>query len=1619
MPSKPSLFRVTKIVKRDGRIVDFDPSRIENAIRKAMLHVQKYDPKTLKKVVDYVLKVINEKFSEENIPHVEEVQDIVELALVKFDLYEVAKAYILYRKEREKIREEKKRLLGKDYVDDVDKSLSLNAIRLLASRYLLRDESGRLIEDPKKMFTRVAALIVIPDILYDSRVYDKSASQPVHEREDFNPEEWEGKVGLKGENGILAFTWNRYHLERMKSLYDELNSQGKMRVSWSKFWNMLLRGEFDNHYEDFKEYYNLMVEKKFLPNSPTLFNAGARLGQLSACFVLDIEDDINSIMDVAKEVAIIFKSGGGVGINYSKLRPEGDVVTSTSGIASGPVSFMRIIDTVTDVIKQGGCVSSDSYLRSSIGVIKPSQLPLQNPRDDVPLPISVYDGESYVDAYLGSQNGVSEVYRIETEYGNYVEVTYNEKIAVLEGDKTVFKEAWKLKVGDKVLVALGGHLGVDLRVEASNVKRDGLRVPESIDEDFSELLGYYMARGFWRGETLELTFNSKTVKDRVVELFRRVFNLEVDGEEDWRRLKVRSRSLRELFKTLEVYKTSTGLNGLPTMILQGKPEVLRGFLRGLFEGASKTTLEGWIVLRGACETSMLKLQQALLSLGVLSSVERECSRKSRYKLTIKGRVWVEKFLKEIGYISKRRVERLLSRLAFNGEVEEYKPIVPAKIVKVEKCKKETFHIETASGKYVVNGIIVHNKRRGANMGILEVWHPDIETFITCKSKEGQYTNFNISVMFTKDFWEYYEKGKLYPLINPRDKKVWKEIDPRALFHMVAENAWRSGDPGVLFLDNINRRNVLLKAKGPIRATNPCVSGDTRVLTPRGWKTVREVFEEAKKQGGMARAVLIDGGVLGEGGEPVAYAAEVVIPTVKLQAYKKSLSVLRGEAWVWHVGKKPGVKIVTREGYEVVVTPEHKLLTPKGWIEAKKLRSGDKVAIARLDPYCARELFREGESLDEDVAYALGWLTINGEVSGDYATWHFKLHDKAGVERVKRALEKLSDELKIELRIDGGELELKLSSTSEAYKRIRELTKTSSRKSREKRVPEVVWKLKTPALTAFIRGLFNAKTYTCSGDSVKLVSEDLTLLREVQVLLTSLGISSVIRDVQYKSESESAGKRGGRTYELVISGYSKQLYDKLVNLKPTREDCFNNLAGNEVGYAWATIEKVEDAGLTDFYDLTVPGVNAYVADGLIHHNCGEQPLYPYGSCNLGSINLYAFIKREDDRLVFDWEEYRRTIRIALRFLDNVIDVNVFPLKKIERETKDTRKVGLGLMGLADALYALGIQYNSEEGFKFMRELAENLSYYSMLESVERAKERGSFPLLKDSLYLEGEMPFEGYYKRDLWTLNWDWLVKQIKKYGIRNVETTSIAPTGSISMIFDVSSGIEPQFALVYEKRVTVGTFYYVDLEFERQLKERGLYSEELLKKVAENGGSIQELEGVPEDMKRVFVVAYDIPWWDHIRAQYEIQLWISSAVSKTINMPHWVTVDDVQKAYLYAYKLGLKGLTIYREGSKSAQVLVTPSQRKGAYVTTVENKTLELMKSLGVEPPTLKPREKVERETEKVIMPKGRGFRLEAKPKSRIPEKVENCPECGSKNLVYMEGCVSCLDCGWSACLVG
>lgn len=294
-------------------------------------------------------------------------------------------------------------------------------------------------------------------------------------------------------------------------------------------------------------------------------------------------------------------------------------------------------------------------------------------------------------------------------------------------------------------------------------------------------------------------------------------------------------------------------------------------------------------------------------------------------------------------------------------------------------------------------------------------------------------------------------------------------------------------------------------------------------------------------------------------------------------------------------------------------------------------------------------------------------------------------------------------------------------------------------------------------------------------------------------------------------------------------------------------------------------------------------------------CGEQPLLPYESCNLGSIDVSKFVY--DDGKI-DWNRLRETIRLAVRFLDNVVDANVYTLPEIEKITKGNRKIGLGLMGFADMLIKMGIRYDTQEGLQTGEKLMRFIDTEAKNMSIELGEEKGSFPNLRGSIW-------ENKFKT------------------MRNATVTTIAPTGTISIIAGCSQGIEPIFAIVYVREVSESlgrSLIEINPLFENIALREGFYNEELIKKIAKRT-SIQDVEEIPEGIRKLFVVSHDISAEWHVRMQSTFQKYVDNAVSKTINFSNKATPDDIDKAYQLAYKLGCKGITVYRYGSREKQVL--------------------------------------------------------------------------------------------------
>lgn len=382
-------------------------------------------------------------------------------------------------------------------------------------------------------------------------------------------------------------------------------------------------------------------------------------------------------------------------------------------------------------------------------------------------------------------------------------------------------------------------------------------------------------------------------------------------------------------------------------------------------------------------------------------------------------------------------------------------------------------------------------------------------------------------------------------------------------------------------------------------------------------------------------------------------------------------------------------------------------------------------------------------------------------------------------------------------------------------------------------------------------------------------------------------------------------------------------------------------------------------------------------------CGEVPLLAYEACNLGSINLGLMLKNTSSGLEIDWDKLRDVTKLAIHFLDNVITVNNYPLPRIAEMVENNRKIGLGVMGWADMLMSLGLSYNSKEGTDLAYKVMEFIDYYSKVESVELAKSRGAFNNFKGSIYENGKFLTNKYAGRSAGMVvdeDWKNLDAQIKEFGIRNATTTCIAPTGTISMIASASGGVEPLFGLVFSRNVMDGTeMLEINPVFEKYAEDNGFYSENLMKEIAKDG-SIAHVDGVSNEVKQIFATAHDItPQW-HVRMQAAFQLHTDNAVSKTINFEENATREDIEKAYVLAFENNLKGITVYRNNSRTFQPMNIDAKKA----------------------PELEIKPVQEAEIEEEYAPTGE-------------IKKFNCPDCGT-GIEMAEGCFICPGCGYSGC---
>ncbi|MCG3215655.1 MAG: TSCPD domain-containing protein [Candidatus Heimdallarchaeota archaeon] len=782
-----------------------------------------------------------------------------------------------------------------------------------------------------------------------------------------------------------------------------------------------------------------------------------------------------------------------------------------------------------------------------------------------------------------------------------------------------------------------------------------------------------------------------------------------------------------------------------------------------------------------------------------------------------------------------------------------------------------------------NTIKQGGRRRGANMGILRIDHPDIMEFITCKEDQTRLTNFNISVAVTEHFMKAAEKSEDFDLINPRTNKVVGKMNAKEVFNKIVEMAWKNGEPGIVFIDRINKSNPTPEL-GEIESTNPCLTGETWVTTDKGPKMIYDLI-------GQKVNLLYNGNYL-----------------------------TTSDKGFFSTGYKDVFEINTNRGYSIKATANHLVKVAKKitrnnieteWKSVIDLKSEDKLVLSNN-----RHTFWEDGEGTYAEGYLLGMLLGDGVIMEKNAmimVWGKTL----GSQSIRDEVEKHAFDLKHRSDFkgffkvkDSDEQRLKLTA-------IHDLAEKYGMSKGSKLLTPLIETTSYGFHIGFLKGFFDAdgsvQGSQDKGVSVRLAQSNIETLTSVQRMLHRIGIASTIyrnrRTEQYKEMPD--GKGGYKKYkikpqhELTISKNNIIVFEKIIGFADVEKqellkEKISNYSRDQYRERFlANITDIVYIGNKEVYDVQVLGENAFSANGICTHNCGELPMLAYESCNLGSINLSPHVKQGE----IDWVLLEKTIRLAVNFLDNVIDKNNYILPAIEQMTKANRKIGLGIMGFADLLVKLQIRYDSENAILIAEKIMSFVQETAQNESIVLGKKKGNFPNFERSV-------FKGKFE------------------AMRNATVTSIAPTGTISLIAGCSSGIEPYFSIAFTRNILGGQrLFEINPLFEKILKEKNNYSEELIEKVA-SSNSIQNIDEISKDLRDVFVTSHDIsPEW-HIRMQAAFQEFNDNATSKTINFPNSASKEDIANAYLLAFKQECKGITVYRDGSRKYQVLTTKKAEK-------------------------------------------------------------------------------------------
>jgi len=859
-------------------------------------------------------------------------------------------------------------------------------------------------------------------------------------------------------------------------------------------------------------------------------------------------------------------------------------------------------------------------------------------------------------------------------------------------------------------------------------------------------------------------------------------------------------------------------------------------------------------------------------------------------------------------------------------------------------------------------------RRGAQMGTFDISHPDVMDFIRAKREDGRLRQFNLSCLITADFMEAVKTDADWDLIFPANAtemededirivwrhwpasndsylqddegrtacRVYKTIRARRLWDVIMASTYDYAEPGFILIDEVNTMNNNWFCEN-VRATNPCVTSDTWVQTSQGPRQVEDLK-------GYSFDAVVDG-----------------------RAHTS------GRQGFFKTATKPVVRLQTKEGYHLRLTHDHKIrkvtqLTRwtcnTEWTSSEDLLPGDHVLLNNHT-----DLSWQG-SLTAEQGYLLGLLVGDGTLKKDMAVisvWKDKMvgngaegMGSCGITGLLREAERAAESFPHRSDFAGfheiqerNEHRMQLTS-------LRDLAFELGMQPGNKCITPAMEQASSDFYEGFLRGFFDAdgsvQGTQQKGVSVRLSQSDLPRLQAVQRMLLRLGIVSSIYQNRRKAGQSLLpdGKGGNKTYatkaqhELVVSGNNLATFNERIGFSDTDKQA--RLDALLSGYKralncerfLAEVECITPDGNEDVFDAQVPGINTFDANGLHAHNCGEQPLPPYGACLLGSINLTKFVSKpftaEAD---FDWPQFREVVAIFTRMLDNVVEINGLPLGKQREELLAKRRHGMGFLGLGSALTMQRKVYGSPESLAFTEKVAYELAKAGYQTGIELAREKGAAPIMDEDIEVTSammlkrpEMSDDGIRVGDkikgriLWARYSQYLrqfagtdhaedaamLKELEETGCRFTHHSSIAPTGTISLSLanNASNGIEPSFAHHYARNVI--------REGKKSKEKVDVFSFELLayrELINPQAMPLSQAEG--EKLPDYFISADDVTPKQHVDIQAAAQKWVDSSISKTANVPTDFDYEDFKDIYLYAYDKGLKGCTTFRFNPEAFQ----------------------------------------------------------------------------------------------------